>query len=368
MKRLGALLLLGLMLGKAFAQDYRFSQFYNAPLSLSPALSGRHDDDYRLNADYRNQWSSISNAFKTIYASYDMPMFEDIAGISKLGFGISFLSDKAGSTNYGYTNASMSLAYHLKTNRYNQLSAGILLGYGQGSVDLSNVRWESQHNGNNYDPSAASGELAYISQVKFLDAGMGFTWSYYDPDFDRRYEFGLSATHLNFPNHSFEAQYADRLKPKLQLYGQIDLAMNGWTLCPKFLVMNQGPSYYYNIGSLARFRLGDKEESRFTDAFVASHVDLGVFYRYNKSLMLTMQYEHKRALLLAISYDITLSQLSSASRSGGIEIALRYQGKFNRQRIKVRKNMEKINLQRRNPKETRTSECDSVLVPEEVQS
>ncbi|MEQ8522357.1 MAG: PorP/SprF family type IX secretion system membrane protein, partial [Vicingaceae bacterium] len=191
---------MGLIFIIAYGQDYRFSQFYNAPLVINPAMAGKHDLDYRLNTNYRNQWQSISTAYRTIAASYDMPMFENIGSISKMGFGLSFLTDKAGSTNYGFTNINGSFAYHLKTDRYTQLSAGILLGYGQSSVDLSNVRWESQHNGNNYDPSAPSGESVFAEKINYLDAGLGMIWTYFDPDYDRLFEIGLSAMHLNFPN------------------------------------------------------------------------------------------------------------------------------------------------------------------------
>ena len=135
----------------AEAQDYRYSQFYNAPLLLNPAMAGNHEFDYRLNANYKNQWQSISNAYRTTSGSVDMPMFGDVAGMSKMGMGLTFLSDKAGSTNYGFTNINYSIAYHLKTNRYTQVSAGLLLGYGQSNINLSNVKWEDQHNGNNHE-------------------------------------------------------------------------------------------------------------------------------------------------------------------------------------------------------------------------
>lgn len=117
------------------AQDYRFSQFYNTPLLVNPANTGNHSYDYRANLNYKNQWSSISDAFRTIGASYDMPMFEDISGMRKLGLGLSFLSDKSGSTNYGFTNINLSIAYHTKITRFSQLSGGIMLGYGRNSVD-----------------------------------------------------------------------------------------------------------------------------------------------------------------------------------------------------------------------------------------
>ena len=323
------------------AQDYRFSQFYNAPLVLNPAMAGIQDADYRLNVSYNTQWQSISNAYKTSSGSFDMPMFGDVAGMSKMGMGLSYLSDKAGTTNYGFTSINYAIAYHLKTTRFAQLSAGLMLGYGQSNVNLSNVKWEDQHNGNNYDPSAASGESVFVEQVRYFDAGLGGIWTYYDPDYDRKFEIGISGMHLNFPNHSFKAQYQDRLKPKIQLHAGMDMGFANFILKPKIQVMNQGPSYFVNVGSLASFRLGDQPDSRFTNAYVASSFDIGMFYRFRESLMITAQYEHKKHLLVGLSYDFILSDLSSVSRSGGFEIALRYQGQFKNQKINVKKDMYK---------------------------
>jgi len=322
-------------------QDYRYSQFYNAPLLLNPALTGEPNTDYRLNANYKTQWSAISDAYKTVSASYDMPMFEDLNGISKMGLGLSFLSDKAGSTNYGFTNINLSAAYHIKSNRYNKLSAGLLVGYGQSSVDLSDVKWESQHNGNNHDPSAASGESVFVDQIRYLDAGLGVYWTLFDPEYGRKYELGLSVMHVNFPNHSFKGKNQERLNPKIQLHAGIDLEFYRFILKPKLHIMNQGPSYYFNIGSLVRFELSDKPDSRYTDAYVSSAFDLGLFYRYNESIMITAQYEFKRKLLIALSYDYTISELSAISSSGGYEIALKYQGMFKNQKIKIRGKMDK---------------------------
>ena len=343
MRRLGFFITLIVLPFVMKGQDYRYSQFYNAPLTLNPALTGEPKTDYRLNANYKNQWSSVTDGFKTTAASFDMPMFEDMQGMSKMGVGLSFLSDKAGSTNYGFTNINLSAAYHIKSNRYNKLSAGLLVGYGQSSVDLSNVKWESQHNGNNHDPSSSSGESVFVDQIRYLDAGLGIYWTLSDPEYGRKYELGLSVMHVNFPNHSFISKNDERLNPKIQLHAGIDLAFSRFTLKPKLHVMSQGPAYYINIGTLIRFRLGDQPDSRYTDAYVASAFDLGFFYKYNESVMITAQYEFKRNLLIALSYDYTISELSAISSSGGYEVALRYQGMFKNHRIKIRSKMDKEN-------------------------
>ena len=46
------------------AQDIHFSQFYQSPLNLNPALTGVMNCNHRIVANYRNQWASVlkSNA------------------------------------------------------------------------------------------------------------------------------------------------------------------------------------------------------------------------------------------------------------------------------------------------------------------
>ena len=54
------------------SQDIHYSQFYNAPLTLNPALTGIFRGDIRFQANYRNQWRSVPVDFVTFTAAADM--------------------------------------------------------------------------------------------------------------------------------------------------------------------------------------------------------------------------------------------------------------------------------------------------------
>ena len=321
----------------ALGQDYRYAQFYNAPLLLNPALTGDHKYHYRFNLNYKDQWTSIANSFRTASGSFDMPAFENVDGDSKLGFGLSYLSDKAGSTNYGFRTMNLSTAYHLQTSLYSRLSAGLVFGYGQSGADFSNVKWESQHNGNNYDPGSGTGDVVLNQTINYFDAGAGIAWTGIDMVNDRKFTVGLSGLHLKYPNHSFIRQYDNRLKPKIQMHAEADFGHETYTIKPKLLIMNQGPSTYFSAGMMVRFGLGNIPDSRFTDAHVSSAFEVGLLYHYNHAISFAAQYEFRRDLMIALSYDISVSEISRVSPSGGFEIALRYQGLFKSERIKVKK-------------------------------
>ena len=54
------LVLIGAVVFSSEGQDHKFSQFYNSPLNLNPALTGKLNSYYRIVANYRNQYARIS--------------------------------------------------------------------------------------------------------------------------------------------------------------------------------------------------------------------------------------------------------------------------------------------------------------------
>src|SRR5918993_628848 len=78
-----------------FSQDIHFSQFFEAPLWRNPSLAGIFTGDVRVQAVYRDQWNSVTNAYKTgsLNAEYKLPVgkSEDF-----LTLGLQMLYDRAG--------------------------------------------------------------------------------------------------------------------------------------------------------------------------------------------------------------------------------------------------------------------------------
>src|SRR6186997_1453355 len=58
------------------AQDIHFSQFFEAPLLRNPSLAGIFTGDIRVQAVYRDQWNSVTTAYKTasLNGEYKMPV------------------------------------------------------------------------------------------------------------------------------------------------------------------------------------------------------------------------------------------------------------------------------------------------------
>ncbi|MBL7828902.1 MAG: type IX secretion system membrane protein PorP/SprF, partial [Saprospiraceae bacterium] len=97
------------------AQDKHFTQFYAAPLSLNPALTGAMEGSYRVGAIYRDQWRSVlEEPIKTFsfYADLRFDRKKKNNSDDAIGLGIMFFNDKVGIVDFSTTQIAVSLAYH----------------------------------------------------------------------------------------------------------------------------------------------------------------------------------------------------------------------------------------------------------------
>ena len=323
---------------KTHAQDIHFSQFYFSPLSINPANTGNFSANYRLSTNYKNQWKSIANPYKTSFASFDMPLAKN-----KLGLGISFFSDKAGKSMMGLTVGNFSVSYNLKINETNHFIAGMQYGFGQRSIKTADLKWDSQYNGTSYDPTIASGETQFSQSYTYMDISAGGIWNYTAKMSGFKSSTGVAVFHINQPSQSFYG--SDKLKYKLVVHNstQIKLADMPAYILPQLLFLKQGPHSELNVGGLFKYVFSpiksvfraknridigqnkeDKSESRNSLAIFA-----GGQLRYKDAFIAMFGFELKKSLLISFSYDLNVSKLRVASNNkGGMELALTYKGYF----------------------------------------
>jgi len=92
--------------------NIHYSQFYNAPMFLNPALTGQIGEDlFRLNGHARNQWAGLTGAsgqylYETKSGGVDLSLFK-----RKLGVGLYVLSDEAGGGIFKTLQIMPSLSY-----------------------------------------------------------------------------------------------------------------------------------------------------------------------------------------------------------------------------------------------------------------
>lgn len=315
------------------AQDELLSQYYNSPLVLNPALTGSSERDYRIITQYRNQWNSISDAFRTMGASYDMAILRKPRKTNYFGAGAYLLNDLAGKSKLSHLNAGVAFAWHMSLSGYSSLSAGINVAYRARSIRPDGLAWDSQYNGAAYDPSLPTGENFTAENTWAPDACYGLLWQR-EKTSKIRIAAGISGRHF-FQRQSFLEPRRDVLYPLHTVHGSLRHRTEFIEMEYLLRFQMQSMAMSGEVGAIGRYRIG--MDSRFTNSRTSSGVLAGAMYRYADALIIILGYEFKRTIELNLSYDITLSKLARANNNGGgPEISLSYSGWFTQNRIKLK--------------------------------
>lgn len=346
MRNLYLITLLALIIGNAnlSAQDIHFSQFYQAPLHLNPAMTGVMECTQRFTANYRNQWASIiSNEFQTFSASYDMKI--PTAQYDYFGVGLSLWGDQAGTGNFSTYQARLSGSYSKymggNRNESHYLVVGADLGLSQRSINFSKLLWGTQHDGSGQgDPDLPSLETLDQDQFMYADMSVGLLW-FSRLDDNMNFYVGGVASHINRPKQSFFNSNDVKLYAKYTIHAGAELGLNdNVSLLPGFVTFFQGPSFQLNGGTSARFYLNGSSyssESFQIGAWVrmVNHYEWGLGQDPNiqpeegnklglDAFILSARFDYNQ-FGIGFSYDINVSDLKEASNSkGAFEFSLIY--------------------------------------------
>jgi type IX secretion system PorP/SprF family membrane protein len=312
------------------AQDIHFSQFYQSPLNLNPALTGVMNCNHRIAANYRNQWASIlkQNAFNTYSVSYDQKM--PVGRYDYFGVGGTLWADKAGSSEFGTVQARLSGSYAKKMGGYRRkshyLSIGADAGVSQRSINTLALRWPSQHNNNGgYNPLLPGEDVADASFF-FLDLSAGALW-FTVLDEDNSFYFGGAFSHLNRADQSFGGSQYIPLYSKFTFHaGGEFMVANRMGLVPGVVTFFQGPSFQVNAGNSFKFLLGNSR--RYYQAFqlgawarVSNRLDKG---KLMDALIVSTRFDYEQ-FTIGFSYDLNTSSLARATNgNGAFEFSMQY--------------------------------------------
>src|ERR1700759_5742 len=114
--------LVPLFVPRAFGQDHLYSQFFNSPVYLNPALNGQFEGDFRMNLIYRNQYTTSGNNSNYLTASvdYNVPKFGG-------GVGLMFSRSSEGNAALNTNNIAGIYSYSVGSDQY-VLSFGLQAG------------------------------------------------------------------------------------------------------------------------------------------------------------------------------------------------------------------------------------------------
>ena len=315
MKKLLFHILFLILSSTLIAQDIHFTQFNRSYQNLNPALAGSFVGDYRFHGNFRNQWASISEPYRTFSAAVDAS--HPIVQLPQLGIGLVFINDEAGVGGLKNTAVNSNFSYSIKVDQDSTWIAktGLQLGFSVRSVNFNRFTFDNQYTGRVFDPNLSTGEDFERNSLTHLNLGTGFGLEHRLSSTDK-IEIGLSAMNLNNPNLSFDNQAA-RLDVRTNFYIISQFQLNDQlSLLPSLLWTSQDKYREFLLGSELRYRF--ENQSSFSNLYG------GLFMRTGDALLFTAAIDYDN-WNLGLSYDVNISELQTASnRRGGLEISVTY--------------------------------------------
>jgi len=319
--KIGSKILFGiwslLLVISAQGQDIHFSQFFQAPLLRNPSLAGIYTGDIRVQAVYRDQWNSVTDAYKTtsLDGEYKMPVGKTN---DFLTVGMQLLYDKAGTIAWTSTSVLPALNYHksLSTEKNRYLSLGFMGGIVQRRIDRSKVTTNST-----YD-NGTDGEYFGDASYLYADGSVGMSYnSNLGDNPNNNYFLGAAYHHFNRPRGSFYRNANIELFPKWVFSGGIRFGVSDYSyITVQADQSTQGPYQETVAGAMYGLKLGeDHDNPDYT-------IHGGAFLRWNDALIPALKLDYN-PFSVTLSYDVNISKLKPSSYGrGGFEISVSYIG------------------------------------------
>ncbi|WP_245999610.1 PorP/SprF family type IX secretion system membrane protein [Paraflavitalea soli] len=318
-------LLCGLLVSNRSAgQDLHFSQWFNSPLTTNPANTGFIPDaDYRIGANYRNQWSNVMSVpYKTYSIWGDAQVFRNRIESGWLGLGGVILRDVAGSSQLTSTKVYASAAYHQMIGISHLLSAGFNVGWSNKRINTSALKFPDQFDGKFFDSNFPSDGIPEATNINYFDVQVGLNYAYFPTD--KIYlNGGVSAWHINRPRESFfssdPAGYDSRISPRYNAFVNASLKVTDE------VILN--PMAYYSLQAKSNELVaGANVQYNLSGEGGEMQVLGGLYYRPGDAFVPMIGFEYKN-IRLTFTYDATTSSLKQYNNSrGAYEFALMNRG------------------------------------------
>lgn len=331
-----SLWIVSLFVGRSFAQDVGFSQFYDQPLLRNPALAGIFTGDVRFTAFYRDQWQSITIPYRTFGLSSEVKLPVNIVPDDNLTIGIQLLKDVAGTSEFSATQFLPAINYSLPvsgtTNAY--LSLAFMGGLMQQQFDplklVLNDQFVSSSNGS-FSILPYSRQLFTNTNVTYLDLSAGLSYNSTIGD-DIDYYVGLGMFHITNPEVGFFEGNKIVLNKKLAFNvgisvpvsetDQLILYGDYFKRFRKIFPPDPTGASTLQMGMLYRhdlYVLGNEQQS----------ITFGLLCRWNDAAIPIVQLQLSK-FIIGTSYDVNISKLVAASSyRGGFELTISFRDFLN---------------------------------------
>lgn len=289
MKRLFIIYILFLIGTSTYGQqEPQYTQYMYNPTVINPAYAGSkgYTSIYGL---YRTQWVGLEGAPKTANISMNKP----IEG-SKLGYGVSVLSDKIGVSDE--TQISVDLAYTLFLQNDSRLAFGLKASGNFLNIDYTKL--------NQYNPGEQALQNNITNQFS-PNIGVGF---YY---YNKKSYLGASVPML-LNTEKYDDMNKAQVNQRYHVYlmgGRVyDLSYN----------LKFKPAFVSKIVAGAPLQLDVSTNFMFNEKFI-----IGAAYRWSASVSMLAGFQLNDNLFIGYGYDAETTRLSNYN-SGSHEIFLQF--------------------------------------------
>lgn len=296
-----------------WSQDIHWSQFDYNPVFQNPGNVGNFNGDYRIHANYRDQWRSVTVPFQTFSVSGEAKnLYKD------LSIGAFLFTDVAGDGKYTTVEFQPSAAYTFKLtpDSTHIFRPGIQLGINFRSLNPDAFYYDNQWNGQQFDEYIPHNESFASTKRTNFTIGAGGVYEYQKGKRER-ITTGIGLFNLNRPNQGF---FSDKINREIRLnwFARAEYKIGfDWDILPSLQLNLQGKYRELILGSQVRYILQDR-------LGIYRAILGGIYMRNNDAFYITAGVEYQN-WWAGISYDINHSSLTPASRArGGIEFSLRY--------------------------------------------
>ncbi len=312
-------------LSNAKAQDYKFSQFYNSPLNLNPALTGKINSLYRFVANYRVQYLPVQSPspYNTLSASADFGILRDKLKGDIFGVGLVFTNDRQTAIRSNSMMASVAYNKSLGKDKNHFLGVGMQIGFLQRHLDYGNLVFASQFDSINFrfDLTRPNGEAFASGKYIKPNLNIGLFWTSNFTKSIGAYA-GLSIFNIIKPKDTFFKENNERaLRYNVQAGMFIDVKQI-CLISPNGMYMYQAKAQQWIAGSSFSFNLSGKKEPYRTA------VSAGIWYDGNGAVIASTGVSFT-GVQVGLSYDATVKKdLAKAVKSfGAFEVSIIYTGK-----------------------------------------
>jgi len=289
------------------AQDPNFSQFFSSPLTISPALAGNGESQWRAMANLRNQWVGLGSPYRTKSISVDGKLVEgEYNNNNYVGIGGMVLMDDAMEGIYKSTHVALNAAYHLTLDAEARHGIAVGLGgvYSRTNIDFSQLTFGQQLSSTGFNRALPTGEPALNNMQGFASVCAGLMYTFTS---ENTYtDFGVSGYRFIKTKNSVYNDSSQYESPRYNAHFDFGTTLNERTnLSLNAIYQTQAKVSSMTFGGTLGLYHGEEDYS-------LRVLNLGMYYRVGDAIIPYIGYVYN-SLQLGLSYDVTVSTLKSAA-------------------------------------------------------